>query len=458
MAIVNGKECYFSNYVIFEKVCNNVYVLIHSYLNNIDIVNEDVAKSLTKIKAGNNVDKLDEETFNQLLQKGYLVDDIDKDRERFFKIADKLAQMKNKASSFIFIPSYDCNFSCPYCFEQELTRNKDNKPMSKETVYAIFKVIKKEKADGQYISLSMFGGEPLLKENITINEYIFNNAKKAKLKLDVITNGNDLEHYFKYIKDGVFSQFLITLDGGKEYHNKMKFTKDNKNTFDKILDNIASALSIPGKFSIAIRINTNKDNIDSLLTLKEAFETHGFLKDKRFYFYTKNVDECKCRKSKELSDVDIVHKIRFFDDNMKNMKTNSQFSHIISEFEEIFDTKKKIGRYKVKYCGANRNNQLIDPIGDVYSCLEEVGKKDRRVGFLDMQSSKIVDTPLRKEWRNRLVQNMKECSDCEYALMCGGGCGIAALKYRGSLNKSYCAEMKEIAKEAVYEIVKGLAV
>lgn len=140
------------------------------------------------------------------------------------------------------------------------------------------------------------------------------------------------------------------------------------------------------------------------------------------------------------------------------MKTNAQYSHTINEFEEIFDPKKKLGRYKVKYCGANGNNQLIDPVGDVYSCLEEVGKKDRRVGFLDMQSSKIVDTPLRKEWKNRVVQNMKECSDCEYALICGGGCGIAALKYKGSLGKSYCAENKEIAKEAVYEIVKGLAV
>ncbi|GHT59654.1 radical SAM/SPASM domain-containing protein [Endomicrobiia bacterium] len=458
MAFVKGKECYFSNYVIFEEVCNNEYVLIHSYLNNIDIINEDVAKSLIKIKAGNNVDILEEETFNQLFQKGYLVDDIDKDRERFFKIADKLAQMKNKATSFIFIPSYDCNFSCPYCFEHELTRNKDNKTMSKETVDAIFEVIKKQKADDQYISLSMFGGEPLLKENIAINEYIFNNAKQTKLKLDVITNGYDLEHYFKFFKDGVFSNIQITLDGGKEYHNNMKYAKDNKNTFDKIIHNIASVLSIPGKFSIAIRINTNKDNIDSLLSLKETFETHGFLKDKRFNFYTKNVDECKCRKSKELSDVDIVHKIRFFDDNMKNMKTNSQFSHIISEFEEIFDPKKKLGRYKVKYCGANENNQLIDPLGDVYSCLEEVGKKDRRVGFLDMQNNKIVDTPLRKVWQNRLVQNIKECSVCKLSFICSGGCSIAALKYNGSLNKSYCAEINEICKEVIYEIVKGLTV
>jgi uncharacterized protein len=140
------------------------------------------------------------------------------------------------------------------------------------------------------------------------------------------------------------------------------------------------------------------------------------------------------------------------------MKTNSHYSNIISEFEEMFDPKKKLGRYKVRYCGANENNRIIDALGDVYSCLEEVGKKSRRVGFLDTVNLKIIDTPLKKEWENRLVQNIKECSSCEYALMCGGGCGISALKYKMSLSEYWCADTKEIGKEVINEIVKGLAI
>ena len=458
MATVNNKEYYLSDYVIFQKINDkNEYVLIHSYLNNIDIVEEEIAAKILKIKNDEPVDEIDEKIFNELVEKGYLVNDKSEDKNRFEMVAKKLSENKNKYRSYILILTYNCNFSCPYCFEGKLTRN-NNILMDEKMVDIIFDIIDKDKDSGYNISLSLFGGEPLLKENLDINRYIFKKAKQRGLKISVITNGYDLDHYISYIKNNIFSDFQITLDGNKEKHNKNKFTKDDKNTFDKILDNIDMILKTKTKSKITVRINTNKDNISSLNELKQIFDSREFSKDKRFSFYTKSVDECVFRKDKELSDLDIVNQVSFFEDKLKNMRTNSQYSFIIQEIDAIFDSKRKFGNYKIRFCGATGNNKLIDPYGDIYSCLEEVGKKDRRVGFIDQEKRELKDAPLMEEWKNRTVKNMEECLKCEYALICGGGCAVAALRYTGSLKNHWCAKNKEIAKEVIKEKVSRLNV
>lgn len=457
MAMVKNKKYYLSKYVIFQKINNKEYVLIHSYLNNIDIIDEYDAEKLLKIINNQNIEDLDEKILDELIQKGYLVEDLQEDKKRFLMVAEKLDKnIKNQHLSYMLIPSYNCNFSCPYCFEGNLTRCSNNALMSKEMVDIIFDIIDKDKAEGYSISLSLFGGEPLLKENITINKYIFEKAKKRKFKISVITNGYDLEYYITYIKKNVFSDLQITLDGDREQHNKNKFTKYDKDTFNKILNNIDLILKTRTKTKMNIRINTNKENITSLQSLYQIFENYGFLKDKRFSFYTKSVNECVGRKRKELSDMDIVHEISFFNDVLENMKTNSQYSFIIKEMGAVFDLKRKFGNFKVRYCGATGNNKIIDPYGDVYSCLEEVGKQDRRVGFIDKENKLICSTPLMNEWLHRKVQNIEECSNCEYALICGSGCGMAAYRHSKSLQKPWCGQNKEIAKEVICEITNRL--
>ena len=126
MPTVNNKEYYLSDYVIFQKINDkNEYVLIHSYLNNIDIVEEKIAAKILKIKNDEPVDEIDEKIFNELVEKGYLVNDKSEDKNRFEMVAKKLSENKNKYRSYILIPTYNCNFSCPYCFEGKLTRNNN---------------------------------------------------------------------------------------------------------------------------------------------------------------------------------------------------------------------------------------------------------------------------------------------------------------------------------------------
>lgn len=458
MPKVNNKKCYFSDYVIFQKINKNNYILIHTYFNNIDIIEEDIAQQLLAIKAEQDVENMDTVVLDELLQKCYLVEDKTADKERCFAVVDKLAETNNKHLTYTLIPSYACNFSCPYCFEGGVTRNRNNIIMDTKLVDIIFAIMEKEKMNGYSLSFSLFGGEPLRKENIEINRYIFKKAKEHNLKIAVITNGYDLDKYMAYIKNNIFSNFQITFDGTQEYHNKNKFTQNDKDTFSKLLNNIKLILKTRTKVQIQVRINTNKENLGSLKKLQNIFDKLNFTKDKRFSFYTKSVDECENRKHKETSDVDIVHKVKFSPNKVQNMYTNSQYSFIFKELNAVFSPKRKFGNFKIYFCGANGSNKLIDPLGDVYSCLEEVGKSSRKVGYVDQFNKKIIPTELAKEWAERTVRNIPECSECAYALICGGGCGVAAFKNKGALYMPWCGQNKEIAQEVICEIAKKIEV
>ncbi|MCR5137625.1 MAG: 4Fe-4S cluster-binding domain-containing protein [Oscillospiraceae bacterium] len=68
----------------------------------------------------------------------------------------------------MILPTYNCNFRCPYCFERHrLSRGQEwlCKTMSEEMVDAIFKAVEKEKARGVKAgSCTLYGGEPFLEK------------------------------------------------------------------------------------------------------------------------------------------------------------------------------------------------------------------------------------------------------------------------------------------------------
>ncbi len=449
--MVNNKKLYVSKYVMITKISDKEYVIIHSYLNNIDIVSSDIAIKL--LKNDINWENLDDNTINRMIENGYLVEDVEEDKRRFFEVAQKLHKLENKYYPYIIIPSYNCNFRCPYCFEGNITR-KNNKIMSKSMVDRIFVNLKRDKCKGRIVSLSLFGGEPLLKEHLKINKYIIKKAINNKMKISAITNGYDLDYYMPYIRRNIFSNFQITLDGDKECNNKTKYTLTDKDVFTKVINNIDKILSITCNTMINVRLNTGKGNINSFSNLFNVFKEKGFLNNKRFSFYTKSIQECGNRISQQLFDFQIIDKVKFYDDRLQNMATNSAYRLFINEYSKIFDIKQKIGSMKVDYCGATNNTKLIDPDGDIYTCLEEVGNKSQRVGFLYHKNNRIKYTKLKKLWENRKVYKIEKCSNCAYSLLCVGGCPVQAKKTTGSLYSPYCSDTKKICNDVIREMVK----
>lgn len=103
-------------------------------------------------------------------------------------------------------------------------------------------------------------------------------------------------------------------------------------------------------------------------------------------------------------------------------------------------TRALVGRYpfdRVAHCAAETGMLMFDPRGDVYSCWEEIGATDRRIGgyaggVLD------VDGDALPTWLSRFPGAIDQCSRCPYALIHTSGCGNHARADAGSVFAAAC--------------------
>ena len=283
-----------SLYTIFLKLKNedNDFMLVHGYTGAMDVVTENVAHFLRKGALPNQdgTYPVEQETIEALLQRGYLTTKTPvQEREVVHKMANIFHKQSSISKSFLFLVAYDCNFRCPYCFENTISH--DGKAWSK-------KVFTKDAVDRAYAAMleiegdrknhrdtiTLYGGEPLLAENKEVVEYIVEEGLKRHYKFMAITNGYDLEHFVDVLGPGKIDYLQITVDGPPEKHNARRTHYLHGNSFEKIMSNIMLCLGLGVR--IGVRINTDLSNFDDIKVLTEMFKEYGFFNDPNFSAYS----------------------------------------------------------------------------------------------------------------------------------------------------------------------------
>ena len=222
------------------------------------------------------------ETADLLEKRGYITSRTENEEyqyvERLAKTLHKKVQML--PASFTFVVSYGCNFRCPYCFETNKGKNiVFTHEMVDKAFHAINEIQPEERLRSKIFTL--YGGEPFLKENKEIVEYILSKGKILNVKFKVVTNGYDLDAYEDLLSPDIISNLQITVDGLKDIHDKKRIHKDGFTTFDKIISNIGIVLQ-KGVF-VTVRINTDRSNLMDIPKLERM------LKD----LYPQHVDKFK---------------------------------------------------------------------------------------------------------------------------------------------------------------------
>jgi len=414
-----------------------VNVLLNCYTGAFDLVNDDVAGFL---KGKNASENISEESINKLIERGYLTS-LSSDDETLLikKIAESIHDsVRFQSYNFHFIISYDCNLRCVYCFENGISTHGTNWPKEKITknqVDKAFQVIK-EKVDLKKSSntIVLYGGEPFLADNYDIVEYIINKGEEIGFQFNVITNGYDADKYIPLISKYKNFTLQITIDGTKEIHNVNRPHYKNKDSFEKITNNVDLLLRNGAR--VAIRINADENTLIKIDELTRFFEEKGWMKNRNFSTYlallVADMDNCSILKNRNTS---APTRINQSEKSLNHIKLLSKYYDLIKNgtLQEtvlcqdfnIFSIIKNIligdGRIVKRsvFCGAQSNNIIFDPLGDVYSCWEVVGISEHKIGhyvpdFLIYQEG--ID-----KFFSRNIGNTS-CLKCQYNLICGGGC------------------------------------
>ena len=433
----------------------SLYLLANGLYCAFDVVDREEGEAL---EAGR-FDSIGDEERKRLLARGHLTESPETEIEDLKLMAGHYRKYQAESElSILILPTYDCNFRCPYCFERHrLARGEEwlCKTMSKEMVDAIFNAVEKEKQRGvKARSCQLYGGEPFLEKNRELVRYIVQKASDAGMTLSAVTNGYSLDRFSDLLDEYPFKSLQITLDGVKEDNDRRRVYTGG-GSFEKILENTTLAVSKGIKTNI--RINTGPSNLERVHLLKKVFEDRGLMDSPQFsYYFAPTKGEANGDTNSELSCRDIVETlIRNGFDKKEAMEHVSHYGTYMSSIRNLID-KQEYFKPSDCHCGAEKMMYLIDPEGAIYTCWDFVATEDMRVGRVDMEKEKFVFNFSLLQWNFRNVLKMPKCMKCPYVFICAGGCAACAYKETGNVSDPYCGEIEELFRDSATEVCREM--
>lgn len=444
-----------SSYLIPVRLENNPdkYVIIQGYTGAFDVISSQIHSFL---RATPNFTEesfpFSENTFKQLKQRGYITSYTkEKESEFAHKLAHLLHEKDKKLSKcFMFLVSYDCNFRCPYCFENCISQNGhqwSKKMFSTQMVDKAYEaMLQIEKEKKLHIkNIMLYGGEPLLFENKDIVTYIVEQGIERGYRFSAVTNGYDLDHFTELLSPEKIHFLQITIDGTKELHNQRRFHYQKGNSFDVIMNNIDLALQ--KGVEVNVRINADKKILECIDDLLAEFETRGLTKDKNFKYYVTPLTNYNNNENQSNTEIEYTDR-----KNIQKEVKEKEYSFECTDYgtsTRIYNALKERKPLPLRstFCAAQSSEYIFDPYGNIYNCWNFVGQPSQIIG--NYRNEKILWTSKKADWHDRNISTAPNCKQCRYAFFCGGGCLAHATEKEGKFDISHCNNYPSMFKQAV---------
>lgn len=407
-----------------------------------DVVPANVADALS-----NGSTALENTVLKRLLRRGHLTAMSEEGEIGELKFITRLKRLLDKKHFYAeIIPTYSCNFRCPYCFESRRLKNGEewlSKRISPELLDAYFKVLMKYRERGIKIEqLNLYGGEPLLKENHDLIENICRRCKELDIPVETITNGYDIDHYIDLIDKYHWRDIQISIDGYGELTDKLRRHKDGNATYEKIMQNVK--LLYDHNIKTSLRVMTDRKRLSGLGRVAEDIRRRG-LEEKAglFGYYVTSVVS---------ADKDImVSPMEIYEQLVSSGMTEDQArSHVLqlrrawSAVRINMNMKSLIPVFPYR-CRAHNSQRLsVDPYGKVFTCFRAVGEPNASVGIINTENARFEPNVNALLWDQRDVGTLKKCRTCAFAMFCGGGCSERAKAVKGNFFSEECGQTKEI--------------
>lgn len=414
-------EIRLSKYILFTETSKGDYLIYSTKNDSFIKCCKSMYMELSKYNPGDkivNTSIFPEEVITGLIDVGVLCSCFeDQDYLSKLQYISSVCQHRNKNLSLVLVPTLDCNFSCPYCFEV----NKRSAYMSSEIVESLIKFIEVKKHEIEALDITWYGGEPLMAWKIIVN--ILNRVKRLEIPLGnhaMITNGYNLTPiiYKKITNLFPLKKIQVTLDGDEERHNSLRSLKGsgsrNKEvgTFRRIIRNINSFAKDNPDTKINIRINideTNKLSFQNMVNKLTSVLEHNNVSCYPGFIRIENEE-----KTQAISPT--INKQEALRINHEHLKATSCMSF---EYPKL--------TYKRTCTATHPNAHIIGPEGEIYRCWNDVSDKTKVVG--NIKSDRIQNPKLYFRYLQSLAwYNDSECRACSLLPICSGKCAWYAMK------------------------------
>ena len=398
------------------------------------VLPEEDAEVCSLLQNGKNPVELSEVAI-ELRDAGFLVSAATDELLQAQQLHDALKE--TKSMHLVIMPTEACNFRCTYCY-QTFPRGT----MARQTIEGLKAYIRQAALWIDHLSVSWFGGEPLLAPEtiVELSDSFMESCawNGISYSADMSTNGYYLtkERFIELLARNVH-RYMVTLDGAREVHDQRRKLSTGGKTYETIIGNLKELRSIDAFFAIDIRINFDKDNAgdvpELLRMLSESFKGDG-----RFQILIRPVGRWGGPQDDLIPNCD-----RTAADTYLWELTEYGLEQGLTLSETIADTLMPSG--SVCYA-AKPNSLVIGSDGQLYKCSVALDDEMNQVGRLHKDGRMELDTDKISLWTHSGEEQDVVCRSCFFRPACQGNhCPL----YRMRTGRRPCPHEKRKMKQVL---------
>ncbi|MGM0378844.1 MAG: thioether cross-link-forming SCIFF peptide maturase [Bacillota bacterium] len=346
--------------------------------------------------------------------------------------------------------AHDCNMKCKYCFASQGDYKKRKRDlMSLEVGKKSLEFLAEKSKNRKNLEVDFFGGEPLMNFEVVKKLVKYSKILEEKynknFRFTITTNGLLLdEDKIEFINKHM-DNVVLSIDGRKEVNDRMRYDKNHKGTYDKILPKFKNLIEnrdklyyLRGTFT-GYNTDFSKDVLHLANKGFKSLSIEPVVTDKENEYSLKEKDLKNIFK-----EYDILAE-KYIERKLNNKKNEFEFFHFNIDLDDTPCYLKKI-----RGCGAGLEYVAITPNGDIYPCHQFVEKDEFKMGNI---STGINDYSIGNKFNEANVLSKDDCKDCWARFFCSGGCHANAYNVNGDFKKPYqlgCEMEKKRIENSIY--------
>lgn len=360
-------------------------------------------------------------------------------------LALNLQKRKTWIKALCLNVAHTCNLDCDYCFASQGKYHGPRAIMSWEVAKQAIDFLIEASGKHRNLDIDFFGGEPLLNWGVVKKTVEYARSLEAKhnkcFRFTFTTNGMLLDESVGTFLNEQMKNVVLSLDGRKSVHDRLRHTVDGKGSYDRIVPRFQHFVSTRGDQEYYMRGTYTKNNLDFTKDVLHMANL-GFdrlsmepvigdpdepymlgpadlevLSDQYDQLATEMIRRNRLgaqARRQGLSEKDLPVEDRPF-----------VFYHFMLNLESGPCIYKRIAG-----CGSGTEYLAVTPTGDLYPCHQFVGDEAYRVGnvFTGLTGTEIIGT-----FKSCNCYSHQACQNCWAKLYCSGGCTANALHASGSI-------------------------
>lgn len=363
----------------------------------------------------------------------------------FGHLALNLRDRKTYVKALCLNVAHTCNLDCDYCFASQGKYHGERALMTTEVARRAIDFVIEASGPHRSIDVDFFGGEPMLNWELVKDTVAYARSLEAasgkKFRFTFTTNGMLLSDDVTTFLNREMHNVVLSLDGRKEVHDRLRHTIDGRGSYDRIVPRFRSFVSRRGDQEYYMRGTFTKNNVDFYQDILHMANM-GFYRlsmepvigdPSEPYMLGPDDVEALNREYDKLA-AEMIRRNRLAAkalaaggsiDDLPPEDHPFIFYHFMMNLEGGPCIHKRISG-----CGSGVEYLAVTPKGELYPCHQFVGEDDYIVGNV---WDGITKQEITADFKECNCYSHPECANCWAKLYCSGGCAANALHASGSL-------------------------